>query len=179
MQFVPAADSALAVLLDTPNCTAGHAGQYDVTELVCGSCAAAAAGADCPRHGTTYIEYKCRSVHMILHVHFETCPATMCGCTVNASATLPIDHPLYNTLCPLQFSHQSPDLNLHLPSIHSCLLSTCPCCCRYCCSVASWYCWGTTHMCDPCHGDTTRRRVMSAAPCDGPSRQVTHCTSPA
>lgn len=23
--------------------------------------------------------------------------------------------------------------------------------CKYCCSVASWFCWGTTHMCDPCH----------------------------
>ena len=23
--------------------------------------------------------------------------------------------------------------------------------CRYCCSVALWFCWGTTHFCDPCH----------------------------
>ena len=23
--------------------------------------------------------------------------------------------------------------------------------CRFCCSVASWYCWGTTHFCDECH----------------------------
>ena len=26
--------------------------------------------------------------------------------------------------------------------------------CRYCCSVASWFCWGTTHMCDSCHQAT-------------------------
>jgi len=23
--------------------------------------------------------------------------------------------------------------------------------CRYCCSFANWYCWGTTHFCDKCH----------------------------
>ncbi len=23
--------------------------------------------------------------------------------------------------------------------------------CRYCCSIAIWYCYGTTHFCEPCH----------------------------
>jgi E3 ubiquitin-protein ligase MYCBP2 len=23
--------------------------------------------------------------------------------------------------------------------------------CRFCCSIAQWFCWGTTHFCDPCH----------------------------
>eukprot|EP00286_Rhodomonas_abbreviata_P002849 CAMPEP_0181347648 /NCGR_PEP_ID=MMETSP1101-20121128/33989_1 /TAXON_ID=46948 /ORGANISM="Rhodomonas abbreviata, Strain Caron Lab Isolate" /LENGTH=192 /DNA_ID=CAMNT_0023459873 /DNA_START=205 /DNA_END=783 /DNA_ORIENTATION=- len=23
--------------------------------------------------------------------------------------------------------------------------------CKFCCSVASWFCWGNTHFCDPCH----------------------------
>ncbi|XXQ35895.1 RING-type domain-containing protein [Plasmodiophora brassicae] len=23
--------------------------------------------------------------------------------------------------------------------------------CRFCCQVAVWFCWGTTHFCDPCH----------------------------
>ena len=23
--------------------------------------------------------------------------------------------------------------------------------CKYCCSIAMWFCWGTTHFCDPCH----------------------------
>ena len=23
--------------------------------------------------------------------------------------------------------------------------------CRYCCSMAVWFCWGNTHFCDPCH----------------------------
>ncbi|EFJ48307.1 hypothetical protein VOLCADRAFT_60572, partial [Volvox carteri f. nagariensis] len=49
--------------------------------LVCGECCARSAGTNCPRHGTSYIEWKC----------------------------------------------------------------------RYCCSLASWFCYGTTHMCDPCH----------------------------
>jgi E3 ubiquitin-protein ligase MYCBP2 len=26
--------------------------------------------------------------------------------------------------------------------------------CRYCCSAASWFCWGTTHMCESCHAHT-------------------------
>ncbi len=23
--------------------------------------------------------------------------------------------------------------------------------CKFCCSIAVWFCWGTTHFCDPCH----------------------------
>jgi len=23
--------------------------------------------------------------------------------------------------------------------------------CRYCCDVARWHCFGTTHFCEPCH----------------------------
>ena len=23
--------------------------------------------------------------------------------------------------------------------------------CRFCCSVAQWFCWGSTHFCEPCH----------------------------
>ena len=23
--------------------------------------------------------------------------------------------------------------------------------CKFCCSIAQWYCWGNTHFCDPCH----------------------------
>ena len=29
--------------------------------------------------------------------------------------------------------------------------------CKFCCSVASWFCWGTTHFCDDCH----RKQVLS------------------
>eukprot|EP00210_Caulerpa_lentillifera_P003297 g3148.t1 len=29
--------------------------------------------------------------------------------------------------------------------------------CKYCCEVASWFCWGTTHMCNACHSATNRR----------------------
>lgn len=24
--------------------------------------------------------------------------------------------------------------------------------CRFCCKISSWFCWGTTHFCDDCHG---------------------------
>ena len=23
--------------------------------------------------------------------------------------------------------------------------------CKYCCSIAQWFCWGNTHFCEPCH----------------------------
>merc|ERR1712196_452167 len=25
--------------------------------------------------------------------------------------------------------------------------------CKYCCSIAIWFCGGTTHYCDPCHSN--------------------------
>lgn len=28
--------------------------------------------------------------------------------------------------------------------------------CRYCCNLAVWYCWGTTHFCDVCHSPPRR-----------------------
>jgi len=32
--------------------------------------------------------------------------------------------------------------------------------CRYCCSVAVWFCFGTTHFCEPCHQDFSRLQNM-------------------
>lgn len=23
--------------------------------------------------------------------------------------------------------------------------------CKFCCSIAQWFCWGNTHFCDSCH----------------------------
>ena len=23
--------------------------------------------------------------------------------------------------------------------------------CKFCCSIAQWFCWGNTHFCEPCH----------------------------
>ena len=39
--------------------------------------------------------------------------------------------------------------------------------CKFCCSVACWFCWGTTHFCEPCH-----RRAGSnvLVPCPGPPK---------
>lgn len=64
-------------------CENAHANNrgYNPEELVCGSCAAIESGNNCPKHGTSAIEWKC----------------------------------------------------------------------KFCCSIASWFCWGTTHMCDSCH----------------------------
>jgi hypothetical protein len=28
--------------------------------------------------------------------------------------------------------------------------------CRFCCNVACWFCWGTTHFCDQCHQKATK-----------------------
>ena len=31
--------------------------------------------------------------------------------------------------------------------------------CKFCCSIALWFCWGTTHFCDPCHRIAGRNNV--------------------
>ncbi len=47
--------------------------------------------------------------------------------------------------------------------------------CRFCCSVAQWYCWGTTHFCQSCHtrqakGDYVSKYPASKLPkCPGPA----------
>ncbi|KAL7297667.1 hypothetical protein TKK_0009333 [Trichogramma kaykai] len=68
-------------------CDAQQAGEiFDPTELVCGGCSDVARAQMCPKHGTDFLEYKC----------------------------------------------------------------------RYCCSVAVFFCFGTTHFCKPCHDDFQR-----------------------
>ncbi|XP_034938609.1 E3 ubiquitin-protein ligase MYCBP2-like isoform X2 [Chelonus insularis] len=59
---------------------------FDPTELVCGACSDVARAQMCPKHGTDFLEYKC----------------------------------------------------------------------RYCCSTAVFFCFGTTHFCNPCHDDFQR-----------------------
>ncbi|XP_066580931.1 E3 ubiquitin-protein ligase MYCBP2 [Prorops nasuta] len=59
---------------------------FDPAELVCGACSDVARAQMCPKHGTDFLEYKC----------------------------------------------------------------------RYCCSVAVFFCFGTTHFCNPCHDDFQR-----------------------
>ncbi|XP_017493146.1 PREDICTED: LOW QUALITY PROTEIN: E3 ubiquitin-protein ligase highwire-like [Rhagoletis zephyria] len=59
---------------------------FDPQELVCGGCSDVARAQMCPKHGTDFLEYKC----------------------------------------------------------------------RYCCSVAVFFCFGTTHFCDTCHDDFQR-----------------------
>ena len=38
---------------------------------------------------------------------------------------------------------------------------------RYCCSVAVYFCFGSTHFCTPCHDDFVRLRALKreALPC--------------
>lgn len=36
--------------------------------------------------------------------------------------------------------------------------------CKYCCSIALWFCWGSTHFCDPCHRVAGNNKVT---PCKG------------
>ena len=65
---------------------AGGADTYNPEELVCGGCSDVSQAQMCPKHGTDYLEYKC----------------------------------------------------------------------RYCCSVAVFFCFGTTHFCNACHDDFQR-----------------------
>lgn len=34
--------------------------------------------------------------------------------------------------------------------------------CRFCCNLASWFCFGTTHYCEPCHKDNPMEKVRRA-----------------
>lgn len=36
--------------------------------------------------------------------------------------------------------------------------------CKFCCKIASWYCWGTTHFCDSCHKRQCRGDYVSKYP---------------
>ncbi|XP_032812561.2 E3 ubiquitin-protein ligase MYCBP2 isoform X3 [Petromyzon marinus] len=65
---------------------AGHGDDFDPRELICGGCSDVSRAQMCPKHGTDFLEYKC----------------------------------------------------------------------RYCCSVAVFFCFGTTHFCNPCHDDFQR-----------------------
>ncbi|XP_054087808.1 E3 ubiquitin-protein ligase highwire isoform X1 [Zeugodacus cucurbitae] len=67
-------------------CDAEIGEKFDPQELVCGGCSDVARAQMCPKHGTDFLEYKC----------------------------------------------------------------------RYCCSVAVFFCFGTTHFCDTCHDDFQR-----------------------
>ncbi|CAD8183249.1 unnamed protein product [Paramecium pentaurelia] len=39
--------------------------------------------------------------------------------------------------------------------------------CRHCCSIALWWCHGTTHYCDPCHRNI---KTNMTKPCPGPAK---------
>jgi len=40
--------------------------------------------------------------------------------------------------------------------------------CRFCCSVAIWFCFGTTHFCEPCHNN-------NGSLCGSPIDKLTPC----
>lgn len=43
--------------------------------------------------------------------------------------------------------------------------------CRYCCRVAVWFCFGNTHMCEPCHSSLQRQpRPWLVQECGGPGK---------
>ena len=35
---------------------------------------------------------------------------------------------------------------------------------KFCCSVASWYCWGKTHFCDDCHAQQVKGNYLTRKP---------------
>jgi E3 ubiquitin-protein ligase MYCBP2 len=38
--------------------------------------------------------------------------------------------------------------------------------CKFCCSLAQWFCWGTTHFCEPCHKKQCSGDYLSKKPLD-------------
>ncbi|XP_031417201.1 E3 ubiquitin-protein ligase MYCBP2 isoform X1 [Clupea harengus] len=77
---------------------AGQGDDYDPSELICGACSDVSRAQMCSKHGTDFLEYKC----------------------------------------------------------------------RYCCSVAVFFCFGTTHFCNACHDDF--QRMISV-----PKEELPHC----
>nr|CAD7443817.1 unnamed protein product [Timema bartmani] len=87
-------------------CDAEVGEEYDPTELVCGACSDVSRAQMCPKHGTDFLEYKC----------------------------------------------------------------------RYCCSTAVFFCFGTTHFCNACHDDFQRvtnipRLELPTCPAEGCKRE--------
>jgi len=39
--------------------------------------------------------------------------------------------------------------------------------CKFCCTVALWFCWGSTHFCEPCHrvAGNNKNGVCQGAAC--------------
>ena len=44
--------------------------------------------------------------------------------------------------------------------------------CRFCCSIAVWFCFGTTHFCDSCHNKRpdVNKRLWKKLQCPGINR---------
>lgn len=42
--------------------------------------------------------------------------------------------------------------------------------CKYCCSESVWFCWGTTHFCEPCHIEQVKNRKVETKACAGGSK---------
>ena len=47
--------------------------------------------------------------------------------------------------------------------------------CRFCCAVAAWFCWGTTHFCNDCHTKQNNKIYLNKMPRD----QLPQCPGPA
>eukprot|EP01105_Mastigella_eilhardi_P011025 TRINITY_DN253_c1_g1_i2.p1 TRINITY_DN253_c1_g1~~TRINITY_DN253_c1_g1_i2.p1 ORF type:complete len:811 (+),score=195.14 TRINITY_DN253_c1_g1_i2:140-2572(+) len=56
--------------------------------------------------------------------------------------------------------------------------------CQFCCTVASWFCWGTTHFCDQCHQQQLKGVYLNRKPktdypvCKGPKFCPLHVAHP-
>ena len=38
--------------------------------------------------------------------------------------------------------------------------------CKFCCNIAQWFCWGSTHFCEPCHKRQVAGDYVSKLPVD-------------
>ncbi len=112
-------------------------------ELMCGKCSGALVGMQgmtCANHGDQYVEFKCRydmhmhmymhmhtQIHMhiskVTHSHTDTAPSwRFCSSSNKAKSCRTQAHTQNNTYIP-----------------------------RYCCRVATFFCFGHTHFCEECH----------------------------
>jgi hypothetical protein len=117
-------------------CAAAAPDNFNPEELVCAGCSSGSTEQNCPKHGKVCKPSTLSSLpsSCTVQVHFLSLPALL---HLLPLLSLPFLFFLCLTLYFWFYLFQD-FLDFK---------------CRFCCSVAVWFCFGTTHFCDPCHNN--------------------------
>ena len=132
-------------------------GAFDPTELVCGGCSPWSGDIDCPKHGKDFIEFKCR---FCCSVAVRDCPRRGSGHGVGGVRLSVSSVEALAPFCPFSFC---------LPSVVDRRLLQVVVLCRGTppspfCSSQVWFCFGTTHFCEPCHSGPGLSNITGPCP---------------